>query len=73
MTHHDSHSKVNTTAEFVSQTGRTLLSLREMLLRGDFKPGERLSELSLVALLGVSRTPIRLALDRLADEGLIQD
>jgi GntR family transcriptional regulator of vanillate catabolism len=44
-----------------------------MLLRGDFKPGERLSELSLVALLGVSRTPIRLALDRLADEGLIQD
>jgi GntR family transcriptional regulator of vanillate catabolism len=60
------------TDEFVSQTGRTLLNLREMLLRGDFKPGERISELPLVARLGVSRTPIRLALDRLAHEGLLE-
>jgi GntR family transcriptional regulator of vanillate catabolism len=59
-------------AEFVSQTGRTLLNLREMLLRGDFKPGERISELPMVARLGVSRTPIRLALDRLAHEGLLE-
>jgi GntR family transcriptional regulator, vanillate catabolism transcriptional regulator len=58
--------------EFVSQTGRTLLNLREMLLRGDFRPGERISELPLVARLGVSRTPIRLALDRLAHEGLLE-
>src|SRR5258708_7539750 len=55
-----------------SQTGRTLLNLREMLLRGAFQPGERLSELPLVAALGVSRTPIRLALDRLANEGLLE-
>ena len=58
--------------EFVSQTGRTLLNLREILLRGDFQPGERISELPLVARLGVSRTPIRLALDRLAHEGLLE-
>jgi GntR family transcriptional regulator of vanillate catabolism len=58
--------------EFVSQTGRTLLNLREMLLRGDFQPGERISELPMVARLGVSRTPIRLALDRLANEGLLE-
>jgi GntR family transcriptional regulator of vanillate catabolism len=57
--------------EFVSQTGRTLLTLRELLLKGEFHPGERLSELALVARLGVSRTPIRLALDRLAHEGLL--
>jgi GntR family transcriptional regulator of vanillate catabolism len=69
---HDNHSKMNTPAEFVSQTGRTLLNLREMLLRGDFQPGERISELPLVARLGVSRTPIRLALDRLAHEGLLE-
>ena len=62
----------NTPAEFVSQTGRTLLNLREMLLRGDFQPGERISELPLVARLGVSRTPIRLALDRLSHEGLLE-
>jgi GntR family transcriptional regulator, vanillate catabolism transcriptional regulator len=55
-----------------SQTGRTLLNLRGMLLRGDFQPGERISELPLVARLGVSRTPIRLALDRLAHEGLLE-
>jgi GntR family transcriptional regulator, vanillate catabolism transcriptional regulator len=58
--------------EFVSQTGRTLLNVREMLLRGDFQPGERISELPMVARLGVSRTPIRLALDRLANEGLLE-
>jgi GntR family transcriptional regulator of vanillate catabolism len=58
--------------EFVSQTGRALLTLREMLLKGEFAPGERLSELALVARLSVSRTPIRLALDRLAHEGLLE-
>lgn len=63
---------VNGAAEISSQTGRTVLNLREMLLRGDFQPGERLSELPLVARLGVSRTPIRLALDRLANEGLLE-
>jgi len=62
----------NTASDDSSQTGRTLLNLREMLLRGDFQPGERLSELTLVARLGVSRTPIRLALDRLANEGLLE-
>jgi GntR family transcriptional regulator, vanillate catabolism transcriptional regulator len=57
---------------FGTQTGRALLSLREMLFRGDFQPGERISELPMVARLGVSRTPIRLALDRLAHEGLLE-
>jgi GntR family transcriptional regulator of vanillate catabolism len=56
----------------VSQNGRAVLVLREMLIHGDFQPGERLSELPLVARLGVSRTPIRLALERLAHEGLLE-
>src|SRR5688572_22097016 len=55
-----------------SQKGRALVVLREMLLRGDFQPGERLSELSLVARLQVSRTPIRLALESLAHEGFLE-
>ncbi len=58
--------------ESESQTARTLASLRQMLLRGDFRPGERISELSLVSRLGASRTPVRLAMDRLAQEGLLE-
>jgi GntR family transcriptional regulator of vanillate catabolism len=42
-----------------------------MLLRGEFRPGERLAELTLAPLLKASRTPVRLALDRLAHEGLL--
>ena len=33
-------------------------TLREAILKGDLKPGERLMELQLAAKLGVSRTPI---------------
>ncbi|HEY7055361.1 MAG TPA: GntR family transcriptional regulator [Vicinamibacterales bacterium] len=55
-----------------SQTDRVILTLREMLLRGDFRPGERLAELTLVPRLQASRTPVRLALDRLAHEGLLE-
>lgn len=55
-----------------SQTGRALFRLRELLLRGDLRPGERLSEIPIASRLGVSRTPIRLALERLAHEGLLE-
>jgi GntR family transcriptional regulator of vanillate catabolism len=58
--------------EDVSHNARTLLRLREMLFKGEFQRGERLSELPLSARLGVSRTPIRLALERLAHEGLLE-
>src|SRR5262247_795206 len=58
--------------EDVSHNARTLLKLREMLFKGEFQRGERLSELPLSARLGVSRTPIRLALERLAHEGLLE-
>ena len=54
-----------------SQTGRAFIGVRELLLRGEFARGERMSELSLVARLGMSRTPIRLALERLAHIGLL--
>jgi GntR family transcriptional regulator of vanillate catabolism len=43
-----------------------------MLLRGEIERGERISELPLVARLGMSRTPIRLALERLAHIGLLE-
>jgi GntR family transcriptional regulator, vanillate catabolism transcriptional regulator len=60
------------TTEADSQLGRTLLRIREMILKGEFGPGERISEYPLTTRLGASRTPIRLALERLAHEGLLQ-
>jgi GntR family transcriptional regulator of vanillate catabolism len=54
-----------------SQTVHALLKLRELILSGEVKAGERMSELVLVARLGVSRTPIRTALIRLEQEGLL--
>jgi GntR family transcriptional regulator of vanillate catabolism len=43
-----------------------------MLLRGEFTPGQRISEVPLGQRLGVSRTPVRLALERLVQEGLLE-
>ena len=59
------------TSETNSQITRTVLRLREMILSGEFSPGERVSEAPLTGRLGASRTPIRLALERLAHEGLL--
>ncbi|WP_428035795.1 GntR family transcriptional regulator [Amphritea sp.] len=54
------------------QGQRVILSLRQMIVNGDLAAGERLREESLAERLGVSRTPIRVALKLLAQEGLLQ-
>lgn len=46
-------------------------TLRQAILHGELKPGERLLEISLSEKLGVSRTPIRDAIKMLEDEGLV--
>ncbi|WP_209559386.1 GntR family transcriptional regulator [Frigoribacterium sp. PvP032] len=46
--------------------------LRDAVLDGTLEPGERLHDDELVAWLGVSRTPIRSALDRLRCTGLVE-
>jgi len=46
--------------------------LKSDVLSGHFNPGERLTEEHLAKALGVSRTPVREALHKLASEGLIQ-
>lgn len=45
-------------------------TLREAILKGELKPGERLMEIQLASKLGVSRTPIREAIRMLEQEGL---
>ena len=51
-----------------TQAVSALLKLRELILSGELKTGERMSELALAERLGVSRTPIRAALVRLVPE-----
>lgn len=55
-----------------SQVARATLGLRDMLLRGMLRPGQRIAEIPLSAKLGVSRTPLRLAFERLEHEGLVR-
>ena len=56
----------------VSQTVRAQLALRDLILSGRLRPGERISELGAVETTGVSRTPVRMALVRLEEEGLLE-
>ncbi len=65
-------TSLNQVAEGDSQIERTVMRLRELILTGEFGPGKRVSEHKLTVRLGVSRTPIRLALERLAHEGLLE-
>jgi GntR family transcriptional regulator, vanillate catabolism transcriptional regulator len=59
-------------SEPLSQTLRATLRLRELILDGALRGGERVSEIPLSEQLGVSRTPLRLALARLEHEGLLE-
>ncbi|MEX2562663.1 MAG: GntR family transcriptional regulator [Nitriliruptoraceae bacterium] len=46
-------------------------AIREAILAGDLVPGSRLPEVELSSRIGVSRTPVREALRRLAAEGMV--
>lgn len=46
-------------------------TLRDAIVTGDLKPGERLMEVELAEKMGVSRTPVREAIRRLETEGLV--
>jgi len=55
----------------MTQQTKTALLIREMILRGELAPGDRVTEADLAARLGLSRTPVRQALPALAMEGLL--
>jgi len=55
-----------------SQSMRAQLRLRELIVAGALPPGERITELAMVERLAMSRTPIRTALVRLQEEGLLE-
>ncbi len=52
--------------------GEVTARLRDLIVEGRLKPGERIAELEVAKTLGVSRTPVREALKVLASEGLVE-
>ena len=55
-----------------AQIDKVISELRDMVLSGALQPGERVVELQFSARLGVSRTPLRIALTELEKEGLLE-
>jgi DNA-binding GntR family transcriptional regulator len=51
---------------------RVYNTLRDWIVRGLLEPNEKMRDVELADRLGVSRTPVREALRRLEDEGLVQ-
>ena len=63
--------RVNEEDEYLPLRDVVFNTLRQAILTGEMKPGERLMEIHLANKLGVSRTPIREAIRKLELEGLV--
>lgn len=59
------------TTEVATHGRRAVIELREKIINGELPGGMRLFEVSLAETLQISRTPVREALSRLAEEGLL--
>ena len=55
-----------------AQTSRAVMELRDLIAEGAIAPGERLTEVQLAEMLGMSRTPVRAAVQHLREEGLLE-
>jgi GntR family transcriptional regulator of vanillate catabolism len=63
---------MNATSSRAGQSQRALMGVRELIISGELAAGARLHEVALSARLGISRTPLRAALARLGQEGLVE-
>lgn len=59
-------------SERLTQFDKGLRGLRSLVLAGEFEANARLPEVALSDRLGISRTPLRQAIDRLVAEGLLE-
>lgn len=64
-------ARPSTIIERKSLHNELLARLREMIVEGDLRPGEKIPENTLCERFGVSRTPLRESLKALAAEGLV--
>ena len=58
-------------AGYAERSSRVYDSLRGLIVRGQLAPGARIPEVEVAQRLGVSRTPVRAALQRLEQEGYV--
>ena len=70
MNQNQDHLK-DTMNEYLPLRDVVFNTLRRAIITGEFAPGERLMEISLANRLGVSRTPVREAIRKLEQEGLV--
>ncbi|WP_435170210.1 GntR family transcriptional regulator [Falsirhodobacter sp. 1013] len=61
----------NPTRSSQTQTARAAMTLRDMIVGNRLTADTRLTETQLAEMLSMSRTPIRAAIQRLTDEGLL--
>lgn len=61
-----------TTLGISTHAEKVVTFMRDRILSGVYKPGQRINEAQLAATLGISRSPIREAIRQLAKEGLLQ-
>ena len=57
--------------EYIPLRDIVFKTLREAIITGELKSGERLMEIKLANEMGVSRTPVREAIRKLEQEGLV--
>ncbi len=56
-----------------SRRARTLIAVREMVLRGEFTPRRAIEQVELSRALGASRPTVRATLEKLHQEGLLEE
>ena len=69
----DGHTETPIDAPHGSRPDQVYARLRELIVGGLLAPGSRIVETEIAARLGVSRTPVREALQRLLQEGYVLD
>ena len=58
--------------DLISLRERVFIHIKDLILEGEFKTGDRLVERELAERLNISRTPIREALFRLESQGFVK-
>ncbi|MFK7865599.1 MAG: GntR family transcriptional regulator [Pseudohongiellaceae bacterium] len=68
----ESHAEATTIQEGLTHADRAFQTLQSDITKGEIKPGTKISEAGLASQYGISRGPLREALQRLESRGLLE-